>query len=187
LKWKLLRRFYDCAPLLPGARRGYTVLERRNHGCPRRPNFIMAQDAFTRLDQLIDRLPGLRDEPRHQNARAEQQAWRAAAGDEIADHTVVQPNEQYWLIIADSPVWGHAVTHRQQEIIAALARTSCPITTLKVKVRPRPAPMKPPGAGPKHQTRSLDPQSASLLSDTADGLKSGDLAQALKRLSRHRS
>ena len=147
----------------------------------------MAEDTFTRLGQLIGKIQGLPNRAPAQDVGAEKRAWRLAAGDEIANHTVVQPTADDWLIIADGPVWGHAVIQRQQEILIALTQTNHHPRALKVKVRPQSAPFDLDESRHGSPVKPLDPQSADLLIETADGLKSDNLAQALRRLSRHRS
>ena len=147
----------------------------------------MAEDTFTRLGQLIGKIQGLGNGPQAQDVSAEKRAWRMAAGDEIANHTVVQPTADYWLIIADGPVWGHAVIQRQQEILTVLTQTNHHPQALKVKVRPQALPFDLDQSRQGSTVKPLDPKSADLLIETADGLKSDNLAQALRRLSRHRS
>ena len=163
------------------------MLDRKDDECAEPNNFIMAEDPFTRLGQLIGKIPGLPNGAPAQDVSAEKRAWRLAAGDEIANHTVVQPTADCWVIIADGPVWGHAVIHRQQEILTALTQTDHHPQTLKVKVRPQSTPFDLRESQEGSAVKPLDPQSADLLIETADGLKSDNLAQALRRLSRHRS
>ena len=163
------------------------MLDREDDECVEPNNFIMAEDTFTRLGQLISKIQGLANGTHAQDVNAEKRAWRLAAGDEIANHTVVQPTADYWVIIADGPVWGHAVIQRQQEILTALAQTHHHTQALKVKVRPQSTPFDLGKSREGSAIKPLDPQSADLLIDTADDLKSDNLAQALRRLSRHRS
>jgi hypothetical protein len=163
------------------------VLHRKDDECVQLNNFIMAEDTFTRLGQLIGKIQGLPNGAPAQDVSAEKRAWRLTAGDEIASHTVVQPTADYWLIIADGPVWGHAVIQRQQEILTALTQTGHHPQALKVKVRPQSTPFDLRESQAESAVKPLDPESADLLIETADGLKSDNLAQALRRLSRHRS
>lgn len=149
-------------------------------------NFIMAEDTFTRLGQLIGKIQGLPNGVHTQDLSGEKRAWRLAAGDEIANHTAVQPTADDWVIIADGPVWGHAVIQRQQEILTALAQTDHHPQALKVKVRPQSTPFDLDESRHGSRVKPLDSQSADLLVETADSLKSDSLAQALRRLSRHR-
>ena len=69
--------------------------------------------------------------------------------------------------------------------INALHRANIEIRALKIKVRPRHASPRPATSEDENAGRSLDSKTAGLLAQTADGLKSQDLAQAVKRLSRH--
>ena len=163
------------------------MLDSKDDECAQPNNFIMAEDTFTRLGQLIGKIQGLSNGAHAEDVSAEKRAWRLAAGDEIANHTVVQPTADDWVIIADGPVWGHAVIQRQQEILTALAQTDCHPQALKVKVRPQSTPFDIGESRQASPVKPLDAQSADLLIETADGLKSDSLAQALRRLSRHRS
>ena len=147
----------------------------------------MAEDAFTRVGKLLND-SGLRISPtaagRDEGHRA---AWRRAAGDAVADHTVINIDSDVWNVIADAPIWGHTLRQRESEILETLARENVRVRALKIQVRPQKTdPVKAPEA-PQDRSRSLDDESAALLSSAADSLKSAQLAEAIKRLSRHRS
>lgn len=145
----------------------------------------MADNSFTRMGSLLASVPELQQAKDVRMTKAEQIAWRAAAGKDISDHTVIKADRGEWQITADSPVWGDAVRQRQAEILDALHRANIEIRALNIKVRPRHAAPKPATSDDENSGRSLDSKTASLLAQTADGLKSQDLAQAVKRLSRH--
>lgn len=147
----------------------------------------MAEDAFTRVSKLLND-SDLRSNPtaagRDEGHRA---TWRRAAGDAVADHTVINIDSDIWNVIADAPIWGHAVRQRESEILETLARENVRVRALKIQVRPQKTdPVKAPEA-PHGKLRSLDEKSATLLSSAADSLKSSGLAEAVKRLSQHRS
>ncbi|HCY12205.1 MAG TPA: hypothetical protein DG414_00065 [Gammaproteobacteria bacterium] len=143
----------------------------------------MGDSSFTHLGQLIGNLPGLPAESDRAKAVAQQQAWRKVAGDEIAAHTEVQVENRNWRIVADAPVWGHAVSQRRQALLEGLTQAGLQPVDLMVEVRPPRTPVSTPA--PVRQQNPLDPGSAELLRQTAHGLKSRDLAESLNRLSRH--
>ncbi|MDP6550902.1 MAG: hypothetical protein QGH58_02315 [Arenicellales bacterium] len=146
----------------------------------------MVDNPFTRVGNLIAEVPGLKEGADVAAANAEQMAWQAAAGKDIAEHTVIRPDKDRWQVIADTPVWGDAVRQRQNDILSALHRANIEVSALLIKIRPRAAstPASEPIAKPS--TRTLDSETADLLVETADNLKSLDLAEAVKRLSLHR-
>ena len=145
----------------------------------------MADNSFTRMGSLLANVPGLKEAKDARVTSTEQIAWQAAAGKEISDHTVIRADRGEWQITADSPVWGDAVRQRQAEILDALHRANIEIRTLKIKVRPRHAAPSPASSDGENSGKRLDSKTAGLLAQTAEGLRSQDLAQAIKRLSRH--
>ena len=145
----------------------------------------MADNSFTRMGSLLANVPELQQAKDARMTNTEQIAWRAAAGKEISDHTVIRTDQGEWQITADSPVWGDAVRQRQAEILDALQRANIEIHALKIKVRPRHAAPNPATSESENSGKRLDSKTAGLLAQTAEGLKSQDLAQAVKRLSRH--
>ena len=149
-------------------------------------NFIMADNPFTRVGNLIAEVPELKEGADVTGATPEQIAWQTAAGKDIAAHTVIRPDKDRWQVIADTPVWGDTVRQRQNDILSALHRANIKVSALVIKIRPRAAstPESEPIAKPS--TRTLDSETADLLVETADNLKSRDLAEAVKRLSLHR-
>jgi len=60
------------------------------------------------------------------------------------------------------------------------------VNALKIKVRPRATPAPAPAPDTKPTSRTLDSETADLLAQTADSLKSPELAEAVRRLSLHR-
>ncbi len=118
-------------------------------------------------------------------ARASGKAvWRAVAGDAIAGHTVIYPEDKVWRIIADAPIWRHAIKQREGEFLAALNKQDINIQQFRVEIRPReshPAADSPP-APPKNKL--LNEDTANLLASASENLRSKDLAEAIKRLSR---
>jgi len=149
-------------------------------------NFIMADNSFTRMGNLITEVRVLKGGTDVAPATPEQIAWQAAAGKAIAAHTVIRPDKDRWQVIADTPVWGDTVRQRQNDILSALHRANIEVSVLVIKIRPRAAstPASEPIAKPS--TPTLDSETADLLVETADNLKSRDLAEAVKRLSLHR-
>ena len=73
----------------------------------------MADNSFTRMGSLLANVPELQQAKDVRMTKAEQIAWRAAAGKDISDHTVIKADRGEWQITADSPVWGDAVRQRQ--------------------------------------------------------------------------
>ena len=145
----------------------------------------MADNAFTRMGSLLANVPELQQAKDVRMTKTEQIAWRAAAGKEISDHTVIRADRGEWQVTADSPVWGDAVRQRQAEILDALHRGNIEVRALKIKVRPRYAAPSPATSDDENSRTSLDSETAGLLAQTAEGLRSQDLAQAIKRLSQH--
>ena len=143
----------------------------------------MADSSFTRMGSLLANVPGLKEAKDARVTNTEQIAWRAAAGDDISNHTVVRPDHGEWQIVADSPVWGDAVRQRQADILNALHRANIEVRALKIKVRPRNASPRTTTSDSQNAAKRLDSKTADLLAQTADGLKSRDLAEAVKRLS----
>ena len=144
----------------------------------------MADNPFIRVGSLISNVPGLEEDLAIKVTDTQQSAWRAAAGKDISNHTVVKPNKDCWQVIADSPIWGDAVRQRQQEILDSLHRANMQVSVLKIKVRPRATPA--PALDTNPTSRTLDSETADLLAQAADSLKSPELAEAIRRLSLHR-
>ena len=144
----------------------------------------MANNPFIRVGSLLSAVPGLEEDLAIKVTNTQQTAWRTAAGNDISNHTVVRPNKDCWQVIADSPVWGDAVRQRQEEILNSLHRANIQVSALKIKIRPRATPASAPDT--KLTSRTLDSETADLLAQTADSLKSPELAEAVRRLSLHR-
>ena len=144
----------------------------------------MVDNPFIRVGSLLSDVPGLEEDLAIKVTNTQQTAWRAAAGKDISNHTVVKPNKDCWQVIADSPVWGDAVRQRHEEILNSLHRANMQVSALKIKVRPRATPAPAPDTKPT--SRTLDSETADLLAQTADSLKSPELAEAVRRLSLHR-
>ena len=142
----------------------------------------MVDNPFIRVGSLLSDVPGLEEDLAIKVTNTQQAAWRAAAGKDISNHTVVKPNKDCWQVIADSPVWGDAVRQRHEEILNSLHRANMQVSALKIKVRPRAT----PAPDTKPTSRTLDSETADLLAQTADSLKSPELAEAVRRLSLHR-
>ena len=66
----------------------------------------MADNSFTRMGSLLANVPELQQAKDARMTKTEQIAWRAAAGKEISDHTVIRADRGEWQITADSPVCG---------------------------------------------------------------------------------
>jgi hypothetical protein len=144
----------------------------------------MADTPFTPMGKLIAELAAGREQPPSPLERREKAIWRAVAGDAIADHTVIYPEDKVWRIIADAPIWRHAIKQREGEFLAALNKQDIHIQQFRVEIRPReshPAADSPP-APPKNKL--LDEDTAKLLASASENLRSKDLAEAIKRLSR---
>ena len=140
----------------------------------------MVKDSFTQLGKLIpNTAPATKP--------IEKNAWRLAAGNDIADHTAIRVENDIWTITADGPVWGHAVKQRQRQILSNLKNQNVSAVKLDIQVRPvnsSPTPASEPSA---KNIQVLDEKSADLLLATAQTLKSPNLAEAIKKLSeRHR-
>ena len=144
----------------------------------------MANNPFIRVGSLLSAVPGLEEDLAIKVTNTQQTAWRTAAGNDISNHTVVRPNKDCWQVIADSPVWGDAVRQRQEEILNSLHRANIQVSALKIRIRPRATPA--PASDTKPIARTLDSETADLLAQTADSLKSPELAEAVRRLSLHR-
>ncbi len=149
-------------------------------------NFIMADNSFTRVGNLIAEVPELKEGADVVAAAPEQIAWQTAAGKDIAAHTVIRPDKDRWQVIADTPVWGDTVRQRQNDILSALHRANIEVSALVIRIRPRAASTPASESMAKPSTRTLDSKTADLLAETADNLKSRELAEAVKRLSLHR-
>ena len=146
----------------------------------------MVDNPFIRVGSLLSNVPGLEEDLAIKVTNTQQAAWRTAAGKDISNHTVVKPNKDYWQVIADSPVWGDAVRQRHEEILNSLHRANMQVSALKIKVRPRATPAPAPAPDTKPTSKTLDSETADLLAQTADSLKSPELAEAVRRLSLHR-
>lgn len=146
----------------------------------------MVDNPFIRVGSLLSDVPGLEEDLAIKVTNTQQAAWRAAAGNDISNHTVVKPNKDCWQVIADSPVWGDAVRQRHEEILNSLHRANMQVSALKIKVRPRATPAPAPALDTNPTSRTLDSETADLLAQTADSLKSPELAEAIRRLSLHR-
>ncbi|NBP94698.1 MAG: hypothetical protein EBZ14_08015 [Gammaproteobacteria bacterium] len=108
-------------------------------------------------------------------------------GDAIADHTVVYQKEGRWMVIADGPIWRHAVKQREREFLVDLKERNVSVRGLTVEVRPRASSTAEHDAPAASRKPLLDSKSAALLESAAENLRSQDLSQALKRLSRLRT
>ena len=146
----------------------------------------MADNSFTRVGNLIAEVPELKEGADVAAATPEQIAWQTAAGKDIAAHTVIRPDKDRWQVIADTPVWGDTVRQRQNDILSALHRANIEVSALVIRIRPRAASTPASESMAKPSTRTLDSKTADLLAETADNLKSRELAEAVKRLSLHR-
>ena len=76
----------------------------------------MVKDSFTQLGKLIPNTARTSPTMPPSTKPIEKNAWRLAAGNDIADHTAVKVENDIWTITADGPVWGHAVKQRQTQI-----------------------------------------------------------------------
>ena len=147
----------------------------------------MAKDSFTQLGKLIPNLTRTSPTMPPATKPIEKNAWRLAAGNDIADHTAVRVENNIWTITADGPIWGHAVKQRQGQILSNLKNQNFLAVKLNIQVRPvnsSPTPVSEPS---EKNIQVLDEKSADLLLATAQTLKSSNLAEAIKKLSeRHR-
>ena len=140
----------------------------------------MVKDSFTQLGKLIPNIARTSPTMPPATKPIEKNAWRLAAGNDIADHTAVRVENDIWTITADGPVWGHAVKQRQRQILSNLKNQNVSAVKLDIQVRPvnsSPAPASEPSA---KNIQVLDEKSADLLLATAKTLKSSDLAEAIK-------
>lgn len=147
----------------------------------------MADTPFTQMGQLIAQLATVQKRPARQSDRMEKAVWRAVVGDAIADHTAVCQEEGRWMVIADGPIWRHAVKQREKEFLLGLKERNISVCGLTVEVRPRASSTGEHDTPAVPQKPLLDSKSAALLESAAENLRSQDLSQALKRLSRLRT
>ena len=147
----------------------------------------MVKDSFTQLGKLIPNLTRTSPTMPPATKPIEKNAWRLAAGNDIADHTAVRVENNIWTITADGPIWGHAVKQRQRQILSNLKNQNVSALKLDIQIRPvnsSPTPVSEPS---EKNIQVLDEKSAELLLATAQTLKSSNLAEAIKKLSeRHR-
>ena len=147
----------------------------------------MVKDSFTQLGKLIPNLTRTSPTMPQATKPIEKNAWRLAAGNDIADHTAVRVENNIWTITADGPVWGHAVKQRQRQILSNLKNQNFLAVKLNIQVRPVNSSSVPASEPSVKNIQVLDEKSADLLLATAKTLKSSDLAEAIKKLSeRHR-
>jgi len=147
----------------------------------------MADTPFTQMGQLVAELASVQKRPAGQSDQMEKAVWRAVVGDAIADHTVVYQKEVRWMVIADGPIWRHAVKQREREFLVDLKERNVSVRGLTVEVRPRASSTAEHDAPAVSRKPLLDSKSAALLESAAENLRSQDLSQALKRLSRLRT
>ena len=147
----------------------------------------MVKDSFTQLGKLIPNMARTSPTMPPATKPIEKNAWRLAAGNDIADHTAVRVENNIWTITADGPIWGHAVKQRQGQILSNLKNQNFLAVKLNIQVRPVNSSSVPASEPSVKNIQVLDEKSADLLLATAKTLKSSDLAEAIKKLSeRHR-
>ena len=147
----------------------------------------MVKDSFTQLGKLIPNMARTSTTMPPAPKAIEKNAWRLAAGNDIADHTAVRVENDIWTITADGPVWGHAVKQRQRQILSNLKNQNVSAIKLDIQVRPVNSSPTPASEPSVKNIQVLDEKSADLLLATAKTLKSSNLAEAIKKLSeRHR-
>ena len=147
----------------------------------------MVKDSFTQLGKLIPNLTRTSPTMPPATKPIEKNAWRLAAGNDIADHTAVRVENNIWTITADGPIWGHAVKQRQGQILSNLKNQNVSALKLNIQVPPVNSSSVPASEPSVKNIQVLDEKSADLLLATAKTLKSSDLAEAIKKLSeRHR-
>ena len=147
----------------------------------------MVKDSFTQLGKLIPNTARTSPTMPPSTKPIEKNAWRLAAGNDIADHTAVKVENDIWTITADGPVWGHAVKQRQTQILSNLKNQNVSAVKLDIQVRPVNSSPTAVHEPPAKNIQVLDEKSADLLLATAQTLKSSNLAEAIKKLGeRHR-
>ena len=111
-------------------------------------------------------------------------SWQLTVSADIAAHTRVALEDSVLLVFADSSVWGHAVTLKQNTIITELKSRGVSCKEITVKVKPREA-----DRVPTITSRDPDPiesASASVLEQSAHTVTTPGLRRVLQRLSQHR-
>ena len=97
-------------------------------------------------------------------------AWKAAAGDAIARHTVITRIKGSAIEVeVDSPIWAHRVIHEQESILAKLRELEYPhLFTLSLRLSvPRPAAKQPPQPPPKSHAKRISPEVSELFKQLA--------------------
>lgn len=97
-------------------------------------------------------------------------AWKAAAGDAIAQHTVITRIKGSTIEVeVDSPIWAHRVIHEQESILANLRELEYPdLFTLSLRLSvPRPAVKRPPRPTPQTHTKRISPEVSELFKQLA--------------------
>ena len=113
----------------------------------------------------------------------EANVWQRAVGENLALHTSAQIKDDELLVLADSPVFAHAVRSTTVSILEYFRRAGLPMKRLRIRTRP---PRVPPPPTTRH--RRLSPLTSSvgdLLQKSAASLQDDGLRAALLRLARH--
>ena len=113
----------------------------------------------------------------------EANVWQRAIGENLALHTSAQIKDDELLVLADSPVFAHAVRNKTVSILKYFRRTGLPMKRLRIRTRP---PRVPPPPTTRHRRLSpLTSTVGNLLQKSAASIRDDELRAALLRLARH--
>ncbi len=113
----------------------------------------------------------------------EANVWQHAVGENLALHTSAQIKDDELLVLADSPVFAHAVRNKTVSILKYFRRTGLPMKRLRIRTRP---PRVPPPPTTRHRRLSpLTSTVGNLLQQSAASIRDEELRAALLRLARH--
>ena len=113
----------------------------------------------------------------------EANVWQHAVGENLALHTSAQIKDDELLVLADSPVFAHAVRSKTASILEFFHRTGLPMKRLRIRTRP---PRVPPPPTTRHRRlSSLTSTVGDLLQKSAASVRDDELRAALLRLARH--
>ena len=143
-------------------------------------NFIMTDSTFRPAKHFVHSISATQSLKTDEN---EANVWQRAVGENLALHTSAQIKDDELLVLADSPVFAHAVRNKTVSILKYFRRTGLPMKRLRIRTRP---PRVPPPPTTRHRRLSpLTSTVGTLLQKSAASIRDDELRAALLRLARH--
>ena len=143
-------------------------------------HFIMTDSTFRPAKHFVQSISATQSLKTDEN---EANVWQRAVGENLALHTSAQIKDDELLVLADSPVFAHAVRNKTVSILKYFRRTGLPMKRLRIRTRP---PRVPPPPTTRHRRLSpLTSTVGNLLQKSAASIRDDELRAALLRLARH--